>query len=181
MAQILVLLCFFNLYLYANFNVESLIELKYKDVTKQTFEESCGASSLSTLFNLYGIQLSEKILLEQLKTTNVVNFLDLQKIAYKNSFHAKGYKINKNVFEKIKVPVIARIIRKMGYPHFVVVQNFSKKSVLVLDPNAGKFIVSKEYFYSLWIEKDSNYILLVLPKDKNIKLKKINSFKEKYL
>ena len=114
-------------------------------------------------------------------STDVVTFSDLQRVALNNSFNAKGYKISKEVFEDIKVPVIARILRKMDYPHFVVVQNINQNAIMILDPNAGKFVISKREFYSYWIDKDSNFILLVLPQDQRKEFKRLDSFLVKYL
>ena len=148
---------------------------------KQTYEESCGVSALATLLNIYGYKTSEEEPLKDFDSTDVVTFSDLQRVALNNSFNAKGYKISKEVFEDIKVPVIARILRKMDYPHFVVVQNINQNAIMILDPNAGKFVISKREFYSYWIDKDSNFILLVLPQDQRKEFKRLDSFLVKYL
>jgi len=60
MAQILILFFILLLPLEANniFKVKSLKELKYQDVVKQTYEESCGASSLATLMNLHDTNIT---------------------------------------------------------------------------------------------------------------------------
>ncbi|RBQ27750.1 MULTISPECIES: C39 family peptidase [Arcobacteraceae] len=180
MAQILIILFILQLSLFAEFKVKSFLELKYVDVIKQTYEESCGASALATLFNLYGYESTEEGLLDDFNTTDIVTFSDLQRVALNNHFNAKGYKISKEVFEDINVPVIARILRKMDYPHFVVVQNINQNTIMILDPNAGKFVISKREFYSYWIDKESNFILVVLPKE-NKEFKKLDSFLVKYI
>jgi predicted double-glycine peptidase len=166
MAQVLIILIVVFSFLEAEFKVKSLKEIKYKDVTAQSYEESCGASAISSLFNMYGLNTNEKEMIKDLNTTNMVNFLDLQTISKSNNFRAKGYKITKEIFEQLNIPVIARIIRKQDYPHFVVAQNIKGDFVLLLDPNNGKFLVTKEKFYNSWIEQDSNYILVAIPNDK---------------
>ena len=181
MAQILTILFLLQLSLFAEFKVKSFLEIKYIDVVKQTYEESCGVSALATLLNIYGYKTSEEELLKDFDSTDVVTFSDLQRVALNNSFNAKGYKISKEVFEDIKVPVIARILRKMDYPHFVVVQNINQNAIMILDPNAGKFVISKREFYSYWIDKDSNFILLDLPQDQRKEFKRLDSFLVKYL
>jgi len=181
MAKILVFLLILQLNLSAKFQVKSFLEIKYTDVVKQTYEQSCGASALATLFNLYGYNTNEKELIDKLQTTDIVTFNDLQKVALSFEFNAKGYQISKEIFEDIFVPVIARIVRKMDYPHFIVVQNLNKNSVIILDPNAGKFVISKKEFYSYWIDKKSNFILIALPKDKSKEFKKLDSFLLKYI
>ncbi|RLA82216.1 MAG: hypothetical protein DRG78_07815 [Epsilonproteobacteria bacterium] len=172
MAQILITLIFVVSVLNADFKVKSLKEIKYKDVTAQSFEESCGASAISSLFNMYGLNTNEKEMIKDLNSTNMVNFLDLQKISKSNNFKAKGYKITKEIFEQLTIPVIARIVRKKDYPHFVVAQNIKGDFILLLDPNNGKFLVTKEEFYNSWIGQDSNYILIVIP-NKKLTLKDI--------
>ena len=144
MAQVLIILIFVVSVLNAEFQVSSLKEIKYKDVTAQSFEESCGASAISSLFNMYGLNTNEQEMIKDLNSTDMVNFLDLQKISISNNFKAKGYKITKEIFEQLTIPVIARIVRKKDYPHFVVAQNIEGDFVLLLDPNNGKFLVTKE-------------------------------------
>ncbi len=174
MAQILIILSLVHIHLFGNFKVKSYQELKYQDVTKQTFEESCGASALSTLFKLYKYDVSEIELIRDLNTRYSVDFTQLQEIAQKHNFKAKGYQVSKEIFETIKFPVIARIIRRKEYPHFIVVQNLPGDFVIILDPNAGKFLISKNEFYSFWIDKESNFILIVLPNKKDFDVKQVN-------
>lgn len=183
MAQVLITLIFLVSVLNAEFKIKSLKEIKYKDVTQQSFEESCGASAISSLFNMYGLKTDEKAMIKDLNSTDMVNFLDLQKIAILNDFKAKGYKITKEVFEQLTIPVIARIVRKKDYPHFVVAQNIKGNFVLLLDPNNGKILVTKEEFYNSWIGQDSNYILVVIPNEKLVlkDIKFLNVSKIDYL
>ena len=167
MAQILILLILaFCLEANEIFKVKSFKELKYKNVIQQTFEESCGASSLATLMNLYDEKITEKDLINDLNTSNIVSFFNLQTIAKKNGFKAKGYNITKEVFEQLGIPVIARILRHSQYPHFIVVQNLKGDFVLSLDPNNGKRIITKNEFYSVLYKNDNGHILVVLPKNK---------------
>lgn len=150
------------------FKVKSLKELKYNDVVAQTYEESCGASSLATLLNRYGDNVSEKDLINDFNTTDMVNFLDIQSVAVKKGFRAKGYKITKEVFEQLSIPVIARVLRHKEYPHFIVVQNLKGDFVLSLDPSNGKSIITKHEFYSVWNHEDNGYVLIAIPEDKKI-------------
>lgn len=165
MAQILsiLFLLFLSLEADSTFKVKSLKELKYKDVVAQTYEESCGASSLATLVNMYGKNISEKDLLNDFNTTDMVNFLDIQRVAVTNGFRAKGYKITKEIFEQLSIPVIARVLRHKDYPHFIVVQNLKGDFILSLDPSNGKSIITKNEFYSVWNQEDQGYILVVIP------------------
>jgi predicted double-glycine peptidase len=167
MAQILIIIIACTIFLFgAEFRVESFQQMRYKDVIKQTYEESCGASALASLFNMYGIDTNETNLIKDLNSSNIVSFLNLQQVSAKNDFQAKGYKISKKIFQQLTIPVIARIIRRKNYPHFVVVQNIKGDFVLLLDPNSGKYLVTKKEFYGSWIGKKSNFILVVIPNKK---------------
>ena len=128
---------------------------------------------MSSLFNMYGLETNEKEMIKDLNSTNMVNFLDLQKLAVSHDFKSKGYKITKDIFEQLTIPVIARLVRKQDYPHFVVAQNIKGDFILILDPNNGKFLVTKEEFYNSWIGQDSNYILVSIP-NKKLHLKELD-------
>jgi predicted double-glycine peptidase len=182
MAQILILILLISS-LNAEFKVKSLKEMKFDNVTAQSFEESCGASSISTLFNLYDLNTTEKEIIKDINSTNMINFLDLQHISKKHNFKAKGYKIPKSVFEQLTIPVIARILRKAEYPHFVVVQNLKGDFIIVLDPNNGKYLLSKKEFYASWIDRSSNYILVAIPNNysKSKSIDFLDILKIKYL
>lgn len=170
MAQILILFFVMILSLEADsaFKIRSLKELKYSDVVVQTYEQSCGAASLATLMNRYGESVSEKDLLNDFNTTDMVSFLDIQNVAITKRFRAKGYKITKEVFEQLDIPVIARVLRHKEYPHFIVVQNLTGDFVLSLDPNNGKSLISKNEFYSVWSQEDNGYILIILPENQKM-------------
>jgi len=167
MAQILILI-FFTLQLFAEFSVESLQEIRYKEVIKQNYEESCGASSLATLLNLDNNNLSEKDILKNINTTDAISLYSLEKLAKKYGYQSKSYKINLKILKTLKYPVIARIARDKNYPHFVVIK-IKKNKIIVLDPNYGKYSLSYYEFKKIW----TKYIFIVLPKKNGFK--KINS------
>ncbi len=175
MAQILILFLLVNITFASSiFNVKSFQEVRFKDVIPQKYEESCGAASLATLMNMYNENVIEEDLLSDFNTSNMVNFDDIQKVANIHGYKAKGYKITKEIFEKITIPVIARVIRHKNYPHFIVIQNIKGDYFLSLDPTSGKRLMSKSEFYSIWYDK-GGYILVIVPKKKK-KLKPIASY-----
>ncbi len=74
MAQILIFfLLTFSLYASDIFKVKSFKELKYQDLIPQTYAESCGASSLATLMNMYDANVSERDLLRDLNKWQTLN------------------------------------------------------------------------------------------------------------
>lgn len=64
--------------------------------------------------------------------------------------------------------MIAKISRNKEYPHFVVVKRYDGDFMIVLDPNYGKYYISKEEFYSIWEEENGGYILVVIPKNRRL-------------
>jgi len=172
MAQVLVFL-FLALPLWAEFAVTSWDKLHFQDVTKQSFEESCGASALATLLNLDGNSFDEEKLLGELNTTDVVSLYALETLASKLDYQAKSYKIDEKILKDLKYPVIARVARDKVYPHFVVIEVL-KEDILMLDPNHGKYLVSMNDFLKIW----TKYIMIVAPKGefKDIKTLNIKDF-----
>lgn len=163
MAKILTILFVFAVLLAAEdestFAVTSFAKLKAQNTVLQNYEESCGAAALATLMGLFGVQKSEKEVLERVSKTDMLSFSELSDAAKVFGFRAQGYKIDKSSFEKLTLPIIAKIEREKDYPHFVVALNHDGDFVSVLDPNFGRYILSKNEFYDLW----QGYILIALP------------------
>lgn len=90
MAKVLVVFLFFLFFLFLEageiFKQRSFKELRSENVVRQTFEESCGASSLATLMNMYGFKYSEKDLIKELNTTDIVSFANLADTGVKFNF-----------------------------------------------------------------------------------------------
>ncbi|MFA6143554.1 MAG: cysteine peptidase family C39 domain-containing protein [Sulfurimonas sp.] len=105
------------------FKVVSFAKIKTSETVLQNYEESCGAAALATLMGLFGVQKSEKDILDKTAKTDMLTFAELSNTAKEFGFKSEGYKIDKSVFEKLTFPVIAKIEREKDYPHFVVVIN----------------------------------------------------------
>lgn len=168
MAQVLVrLLLFLALTLSAeegtNFKVSPFSTLKLKGTVLQGYEESCGAAALATVMNLYGEKFSEKQIIEKASTTDMLSFAHMAKISKEFGYNASGYKIDTNMFESLKIPVIARIDNRENYAHFVVVMNHPGDFVSILDPSFGHYVQSKKEFFQWWNEETYGYILIVMP------------------
>lgn len=175
MAQVLILL-FLTTSLFAEFAVKSISELKYNDVIKQSFEESCGASAMATLLNLDGNNFTEKELLSDLNTTDVVSLYALEMLAKNLSYQSKSYKIDEKILKTLKYPVIARVARDKDYPHFIVIK-MKEESVIILDSNNGKYSISIPAFIKIW----TKHILIVAPKKSFEDIKTIDITKFGYL
>lgn len=168
--KIIVILCL-PLLLQAEFAVKSLQELRNQRVVRQTYEESCGASSVATLINLIDNQkLTELDLLKTMSEkelyTDMVSFADLRVAVDKLGFKSKSYLVTRDLLDDLlNIPLLVKIEDDPRFPHFVVIINHKGSFLQVFDPSYGEYISSKREFYSVW-DKNSKggYALVVLPK-----------------
>ena len=152
----------------AEFIVQSYQEIKNQRVIRQSYEESCGASSLATLLNI--LNQNNFTELEILKTmsesklnTDMVSFTDLKAAVQKLGFKANSYSLDREILNQlVKIPMIENDPR---FPHFVVIINHKGNYLQIFDPNYGEYISSKKEFYSIWDrDKKGGYALIVAPK-----------------
>lgn len=174
--KILIIIVSFFTYLNAEFAVKSYYEIRNKRVVRQSYEESCGASSIATLINLFDIKkYSESdvlnYLLDDNKTinTNMLSFKELKEILNKIGYESNGYQIDRNLFDKLNIPVLVKVENDPRYPHFVVAISHKGDFITILDPSFGEYISLKNDFFNLW-DKQGNggYALIVAPNIKNI-------------
>lgn len=113
----------------AEFIVQSYQEIKNQRVIRQSYEESCGASSLATLLNI--LNQSNFTELEILKTmsesklnTDMVSFTDLKAAVQKLGFKANSYSLDREILNQlVKIPMLVKIENDPRFPHFVVIIN----------------------------------------------------------
>ncbi len=155
----------------AEFIVQSYQEIKNQRVIRQSYEESCGASSLATLLNI--LNQSNFTELEILKTmsesklnTDMVSFTDLKAAVQKLGFKANSYSLDREILNQlVKIPMLVKIENDPRFPHFVVIINHKGNYLQIFDPNYGEYISSKKEFYSIWDrDKKGGYALIVAPK-----------------
>ncbi len=155
----------------AEFIVRSYQEIKNQRVIRQSYEESCGASSLATLLNI--LNQSNFTELEILKTmsesklnTDMVSFTDLKAAVQKLGFKANSYSLDREILNQlVKIPMLVKIENDPRFPHFVVIINHKGNYLQIFDPNYGEYISSKKEFYSIWDrDKKGGYALIVAPK-----------------
>lgn len=154
----------------AEFIVQSYQEIKNQRVIRQSYEESCGASSLATLLNI--LNQSNFTELEMLKTmsesklnTDMVSFTDLKAAVQKLGFKANSYSLDREILNQlVKIPMLVKIENDPRFPHFVVIINHKGNYLQIFDPNYGEYISSKKEFYSIWDrDKKGGYALIVAP------------------
>lgn len=177
MEKILTIFVILVSFLHAEFAVKSYQELRSSDLVRQNYEESCGAGALATLLNLFDIHhFSESDIISKMSlNTDMVSFLELNRVLSDLGWENKGYQISREIFEKINIPVLVKIENDPRYPHFVVVVNHDGDFLSIFDPSFGKYISSKSEFYSIW-DKDNfgGYVLIVNPKNKFMPSHKLN-------
>ncbi len=178
MEKVLALLLL-SLSLNADFAVKSFYEERNKNLVRQKYEASCGASAVATLLNMSELKkLDENDILKLIEgKTDMLSFLELQDILTKLSYKSKAYKLNRTIFEKLSLPIIVKVENDPKFPHFVVVWNTKGDFVQVYDPSFGFYLSLKSIFYSLWDkDRQGGYALLVEPK---LKLHKMPSLPSK--
>ncbi|ECR3478671.1 peptidase C39 [Campylobacter coli] len=179
--KILLFLPIFALSANAEWVVKSYQEIKNERVIRQTYEESCGASSLATLINILDNQnFNELKLLETMSGqqlyTDMVSFADLSDAVKKLGFQSNSYQINRENLDKlVNIPMLVKIEDDPRFPHFVIIINHKGNYLQVLDPSHGEYISSKSQFFSIWDRYNKGgYALIVAPK-KELKPFKLNT------
>ena len=114
----------------AEWVVKSYQEIKNERVIRQTYEQSCGASSLATLLNILDDQKKFdelellKIMSGQELYTDMVSFADLNDAVKKLGFQSNSYQINRENLDKlVNIPMLVKIEDDPRFPHFDIVIN----------------------------------------------------------
>lgn len=124
--KILLFLPILALSVKAEWVVKSYQEIKNERVIRQTYEQSCGASSLATLLNILDDQKKFdelellKIMSGQELYTDMVSFADLNDAVKKLGFQSNSYQINRENLDKlVNIPMLVKIEDDPRFPYFV--------------------------------------------------------------
>lgn len=155
----------------AEWVVKSYQEIKNERVIRQTYEQSCGASSLATLLNILDDKKFDELKLLKIMSgqelyTDMVSFADLSDAVEKLGFQSNSYQINRENLDKlVNIPMLVKIEDDPRFPHFVIIINHKGNYLQVLDPSHGEYISSKSQFFSIWDRYNKGgYALLLLLK-----------------
>lgn len=138
--------------------VMSMRERRFVNLVEQKTDFSCGAASLATILNqAYRWNLSEEDVIEgMLETADVeqvralgFSMLDMKNYLEGIGLRARGYRIEVQQLEQLKVPVIV-LVNIDGYKHFVVLQRSTKDWVYVGDPVLGHKRMGLSEFAQGW-------------------------------
>ncbi|MDJ0945170.1 MAG: C39 family peptidase [Kiloniellales bacterium] len=150
-----------------NVKVNSLAQMKFKRVVPQSYDLSCGAAAIATLFKYYyGEDVDEQAVIDSVKEygnaeeieRDGFSMLELKRYGEGRGYLAQGFKIkNAEKLSKLKVPVLT-LINTRGYNHFVVIKGVKDGTVFIADPAFGNRARSLEDFDQEW----NNVILVFL-------------------
>ncbi len=131
---------------------------KYIKLVRQHEEVDCGAACMSMIFNWYGKKLPIPTLRESICVDlSGSNMLGLKQTAEKYGLKAEGLEGTAEDFiesvekNSVCLPVIARIVNRGGFEHYVVVSLISKGKVYVCDPADGRYALSIDGFSKVFL------------------------------
>jgi len=150
--------------------VKSYTELRFKGVTRQSLDISCGAAALATLLKGYfGLPVDEPTLIKAILTNATpddakkiavygFSMLELKHFAETQGLVAGGFKSDDVAqLRKLRAPVIA-LVDSRGYKHFVVIRHVRGNEVAIADPVFGNRTERLDKFAKRW----NNVILVVV-------------------
>lgn len=146
--------------------VRTMRDMRFRDLTPQRFDFSCGSAALATLLQHgYGIETNETELIKQMLVgadaddvvKNGFSMLDMKRYVTSIGMRAHGFKIGPDALYRLQMPVIALLDLK-GYKHFVVVKGAAAGRVFIADPALGHRVMPEADFVRGW----NNVVLAVV-------------------
>lgn len=138
--------------------VRTFRDLRYRNMTQQRYDFSCGSAALATLLRYgYGRQVSETDLIRQMMVgadpqqvvKNGFSMLDMKRYVESIGLRAHGFRIESEALYRLQMPVITLVDIK-GYRHFVLVKGAQAGRVFVADPALGHRVVFERDFVKGW-------------------------------
>ncbi len=139
-------------------SVTSIKEQKFEHIIRQQTDFSCGAAALATVLRYaYGLRVTEDDMLDGLFAVSDIDLVREQGFSLLNIKHyveriglrGRGYKVEPDTLEEIKIPTIVLLDLK-GYKHFVVLKKTESGQVYLADPALGNKIMDKDEFIASW-------------------------------
>jgi len=143
-------------------SVTSLADMRFRNMTRQSRDLSCGAAAVSTLLaHAYGLEADEGAIIEAIyqntpedQRQKIANegfsLLELKRYIESRGFAAGGFELESvEKLSNLRVPVIA-LINVRGYNHFVVIKRVHEDRVLIADPAFGNTRPTLEAFSNQW-------------------------------
>lgn len=136
-----------------------MIILAYKYVYQHNTNDCAVACLLSIIRYYKGNNTYENIHYLTHCDNNGVTALNLINASNKLGFESRGLKVEYAHLKNLKIPIIAHLILKDGYNHYVVVEKIKENTIYIFDPAKGKIKYKKEEFLKLW----SNVVIELKP------------------
>lgn len=130
----------------------SLVEPKLKNqkwngVSAQTNSYSCGASSLSMIFESHKIKVPLTVIEKAIiKKGEGCSFLDIKDYAKSFGLHANGWNLTIEQLTLLDMPSIVIL----NGSHFIVLDSISLNMIYIRDPLRGSIVLSKDQFMKSW-------------------------------
>ena len=142
-----------------NSQVESLLERRWKNVSRLQRDISCGSAALATILRYqYGDTVTEpeliKAILKRVAAKEVsrrggFTLLDLKKVGVDLGYDVRGYKMTMEQLAKLDVPALIPVTIR-GYKHFIVYRGMLKDRVIIADPSFGNTLLKAGTFEAIW-------------------------------
>lgn len=143
--------------------VKSFVELRYKNMVRQSTDVSCGAAALATILDyFYDEAVTEQSVMEGIMTTlsnrsdkdkiekEGFSLLELKRYAEQLGYVSTGYRLDDvKLLAQLPIPVIG-LVSVRGYNHFVVIKGVREDKVYLADPAFGNSTRSVQGFTQEW-------------------------------
>lgn len=149
--------------------IEPLSELKFKNITRQVYDYSCGSAALVTiLINHFGMNINEQQAMEGMlaygESEKIIerrgfSLLDMKRFLTNLGLESNGFRGQLDDLRSLTSPVIVPIDFQ-NFKHFVVLRGMRDGKVFLADPALGNLVVSEKEFSDMW---DRNTLFLISP------------------
>ncbi|MDO8654329.1 MAG: C39 family peptidase [Undibacterium sp.] len=149
--------------------MEPFSELKYRHITRQAFDYSCGSAALVTILNYHlGLSVTEQQamegMLERGEKEKIIarrgfSLLDMKRYVASLNLESAGFRAEVKDLLTLEHPAIVPI-DYAGAKHFVVLRGVRDGIVFIADPSAGNIVFSLKEFATLW---DRNTLFIIYP------------------
>lgn len=154
---------------YYTSQVEPARAQRFRNITQQAYDYSCGSAALTTVLEFYlGRSFEERQIMEGLlhygDADKIVerrgfSMLDFKRLVTALGYPAGGFRAEVEDLAELDHPAIVPI-RYGGFKHFVVVRAVKDDRVFIADPSLGNITFTVELFKEHW---DQNVLFVVFP------------------
>ncbi|KVU84676.1 peptidase C39 [Burkholderia ubonensis] len=139
-------------------HLQSIRDLRYRNVVNQQFDFSCGSAALATLLKYgYGIDIPETELIRRMMAfsmpevvvRNGFSMLDMKKFVEALGLRGRGFRVGIDALYHLQIPVLV-LMDLDGYEHFVIVKHAENGRIFIADPALGNRIVLEQDFVKTW-------------------------------